>query len=74
MLQAVGQRAPWDLSEDPQPNPDFAPPVTGCLHCEQPAITLLDGEYLCQRHADEWARGEGIAAAEMQSNPDRTKL
>lgn len=27
-----------------------------------PAITILDGEPLCQKHADAWARAEDIAA------------
>lgn len=42
------------------------PPVGPlCVHCDQPSVTLLDGEYLCQSHADEWVRGEGMATAKM---------
>ena len=32
--------------------------------CSEPSVTNLDSENLCQKHADEWVRGEGAAAAE----------
>lgn len=35
-----------------------------CVHCDESAITNLDGDDLCQRHADAWVRSEGMAAAE----------
>lgn len=30
----------------------------GCDYCTHPAITELDGDNLCQRHADEWVRSQ----------------
>jgi len=39
---------------------------TKCAHCDEPAITNLDGDDLCQIHANEWARGEGNAAREAE--------
>lgn len=32
--------------------------------CSEPSVTNLDSANLCQKHADEWVRGEGAAAAE----------
>lgn len=29
-----------------------------CDFCNSEAITNLDGDYLCQRHADMWCRAE----------------
>lgn len=29
--------------------------------CDQPAVTHLDGDNLCQKHATQWAQGEGMA-------------
>ena len=37
-----------------------------CTHCDEKAITELDGDNLCQRHADEWVRGEGNAVREAE--------
>lgn len=39
--------------------------------CSQPdctgdAIAQIEGDWLCQHHANEWSRGEGIAAAERE--------
>ncbi len=31
-----------------------------CEFCKDDAITELDGDYLCQRHADEWCEAEGL--------------
>ncbi len=37
----------------------------GCVnHPDRPVRTNLDGEDLCQECADNWARGEGQAAAD----------
>jgi hypothetical protein len=33
-------------------------PRDGCDFCSAPAITELDGDYLCQRHAEMWLRAE----------------
>jgi len=35
-------------------------------HCGEPAITNLDGDDLCIRHANEWVHGEGEAAREAE--------
>ena len=32
-----------------------------CAFCDQVAITNLDGDNLCQRHADAWVKAEGDA-------------
>lgn len=32
--------------------------------CPYAAVTELDGQHLCQMHADLWVRGEGTAAQE----------
>lgn len=37
-----------------------------CAYCDENAITELDGDYLCKRHADAWLKGEGDAAAEYR--------
>ncbi|RIV87470.1 hypothetical protein [Aurantiacibacter zhengii] len=33
-----------------------------CFQCSGPAVTVLDNDALCKRHADEWVRAEGIEA------------
>lgn len=35
-------------------------------HCGEPAITNLDGDDFCIRHANEWVHGEGQAAHESE--------
>lgn len=35
-----------------------------CAYCDETAITELDGDNLCKRHANEWMQGEGRAVAE----------
>ena len=35
-------------------------------HCGAPARVNLDGDDLCQCHADQWLRSEGAAAREYQ--------
>jgi len=37
-----------------------------CAHCSEKPVTHLDGEELCQTHANEWVRGEGMAAQERE--------
>jgi hypothetical protein len=37
-----------------------------CAHCDEESITNLDGDELCQKHADEWCRGEGDAFYEQE--------
>ena len=37
-----------------------------CFVCGECAITELDGDALCQRHADAWVRSEGEAARERE--------
>lgn len=45
---------------------DYLDPIAvPCAHCGAVAVTNLDDEWLCQEHANEWVRGEGMAAAEM---------
>lgn len=34
-------------------------------HCGKDSITNLDGDELCETHANEWVRAEGIAAMEQ---------
>ena len=41
-----------------------------CEHCDQYAVTELDGEQLCQAHADQWCRNEGHA--EYAAEQDQT--
>jgi len=41
------------------PHP-FSPPH----RCPYAAVVHLDGEWMCQLHADKWARGEGCASRE----------
>ena len=35
-----------------------------CVYCCKIAVTNLDGDDLCQKHADDWVRSEGRAAEE----------
>lgn len=35
-----------------------------CSLCKEPSITNLDGDELCQEHANQWVRSEGIIAFE----------
>jgi len=35
-----------------------------CVRCAASSVTNLDGDFLCQDHADRWVRSEGRAAAE----------
>jgi hypothetical protein len=44
------------------------------LLCTEEAVTNLDGDNLCQHHADEWARAEGQAAAEASFNEDHSPV
>lgn len=37
-----------------------------CVHCDMPARTVLDGDKLCQQHADAWVRGEWQAERERE--------
>jgi len=39
-----------------------------CTHCNNKAITELDGDHLCKTHADEWVRGEGNAMHEAEES------
>lgn len=39
-----------------------------CTYCEEPAIANLDGEDLCERHANEWVHSEGAAAHEAETD------
>lgn len=49
--------------------PPAPKPLTlGCQYCNQPAIVILDGDQLCQTHADEWVRGEGEWAARLDED------
>lgn len=34
--------------------------------CPYAAVVNLDGEWLCQLHADKWVRGEGEAFRELE--------
>lgn len=40
-----------------------------CAHCAEPAITELDGDNLCQAHADAWCRGERSDTGEDDPHP-----
>ena len=42
----------------------------GCIHCEGEFRVNIEGENLCQRHADEWVRGEGLASREYDKKEE----
>jgi len=29
-----------------------------CKYCSEPTVAILDGDALCQKHADEWVKAE----------------
>lgn len=35
-----------------------------CTYCDEQAVTNLDGDDLCNAHANEWVKSEGRAIAE----------
>lgn len=39
---------------------------TPCSKCDKPSVTHLDGDWLCQTHADAWVRAEGHADFERK--------
>lgn len=39
-----------------------------CIYCDKRAVTHLDGDWLCRRHADAWVRAEGEAAHDREVN------
>ncbi|MEP2716319.1 hypothetical protein [Pseudophaeobacter sp.] len=36
-------------------------------NCTESALAKIEGDWLCHDHANEWSRGEGIAAAEREN-------
>lgn len=62
----------WDDDEDPEQvaawklaQEALGPPCVN--HADQPSVTNLDSEDLCQECANAWVRGEGQAAAEREA-------
>jgi hypothetical protein len=43
----------------------------GCVRCDGEFRVNIEGENLCQHHADEWVRGEGMAANEVAQDEGR---
>lgn len=56
------ERFTWCFKENLNSLHDW-PTKVDCVRCADPAVAELDGDNLCQSHADAWVRGEGAAAA-----------
>jgi hypothetical protein len=66
-LESQGAIETWDASLS-QETRRSAKWIAFCLYQDCGAVGLhyIEGEWLCQEHANEWSAGEGIAAQEFE--------